>query len=96
MNRYYLQAGAWDENTLTLTGEEAHHATRVMRVAVDEEVEIFDGHGKSAVCRVSQATKSAVECSIKSTAPKLYPNTRLPSARQSLKAEIWNSSCKNP
>ena len=67
MNRYFLQAGAWDENTLTLTGEEAHHATRVMRVAVDEEVEIFDGEGNSSVCVVKSAAKSAVQCAIKST-----------------------------
>ncbi|MFK7911379.1 MAG: 16S rRNA (uracil(1498)-N(3))-methyltransferase [Akkermansiaceae bacterium] len=67
MNRYFLQAGAWDEHTLTLTDEEAHHATRVMRVNEGEKVELFDGEGQSAICTVTQATRQSVECKVEST-----------------------------
>lgn len=78
MNRYFLQAGAWTEHTLTLTGEEARHATRVMRAKAGESVEVFDGDGRSAVCTITHADRNKVECAIKvtSTQPKtLHPIT---------------------
>jgi 16S rRNA (uracil1498-N3)-methyltransferase len=36
----------------TLTGEEFHHAVRVVRVRQGEEVELFDGNGEIVVARV--------------------------------------------
>ena len=67
MNRYYLPPTHWGENQLSLTGEEAHHATRVMRVKVDEVIEIFDGNGKSAVCTVLDADRRTVSCAVEQT-----------------------------
>ena len=78
MNRYFLKAGAWGEDTLTLTDEEAHHAARVMRVNAGDQIEIFDGEGKSAVCLVTQVTRTEVTCSIESTKdqpPNKHPIT---------------------
>ena len=73
MNRYFLQAGAWTDNILTITGEEAHHATRVMRVKENDQIEIFDGQGKSAVCTITQATRTALECTIENTRTQTRP-----------------------
>ena len=53
MNRYYLSASSWEEKNPTLSGEEARHAIRVMRIKLDEQLEIFDGCGHSAVCTAS-------------------------------------------
>lgn len=66
MNRYYLPATEWNSQTLRLTGEEARHATRVMRVKVGEQLEIFDGCGKSAICTVTHAERNSVDCEIQS------------------------------
>ena len=43
-----LQAGA----TLSIEGEEAKHALKVMRLRVGEECEVFDGCGQAAVDRI--------------------------------------------
>jgi len=78
MNRYYLHPDAWEEDSLFLIDEEAHHATRVMRVKVGEQLEIFDGEGKSAVCSVTSAERSKVSCEIKETSiaePSHHPVT---------------------
>jgi len=47
-NRFFVPAV---EDTITLTGDELHHA-RVVRVRIGEEVEVFDGRGAIAVARV--------------------------------------------
>ena len=76
MNRYHLPTSEWNGQTLCLTGEEARHATRVMRVKVGEQLELFDGCGKSAVCTVTQAERSAVYTEIQSE--KNQPAPRFP------------------
>lgn len=76
MNRYFLPAAAWGGHRLTLAGEEAHHATRVMRVREGEQVEIFDGEGNAAVCTVVQCSRSAVVCEIGPT--RSQPRDRHP------------------
>ncbi len=73
MNRYFLEPGAWTERTLLLTGEEAHHAMRVMRVKEGKHIEVFDGKGKSAVCTVTQASRSAIECRIETATTQDHP-----------------------
>lgn len=45
---------------MPLLGEELHHAARVVRVRVDELVEVFDGKGTAASARVQVAEKDAV------------------------------------
>ena len=50
-----LQAGA----SLTIEGEEAKHALKVMRLRVGEECEVFDGCGHAAVGRIAAAAGSS-------------------------------------
>jgi len=49
-NRFFVPAV---EDTITLTGDELHHA-RVLRLREGEEVEVFDGRGAIAVARVEE------------------------------------------
>ena len=51
-NRFFVPA---IEATITLTGDELHHA-RVLRLREGEEVEVFDGRGAIAVARVENQT----------------------------------------
>ena len=67
MNRYYLNTSAWEEGFLHLSGEEARHATRVMRVKLGEQLEIFDGNGRSAICSVHHIERNKVTCAIEHT-----------------------------
>ena len=47
-----------------LTGDEARHASAVMRAAVGDEVVVFDGSGAEFSARVTAIRKGAVELSI--------------------------------
>ena len=48
-----------------LTGENAHHADRVLRLKIGEEILISDGLGKWARCEVLSITKSEVNLQVK-------------------------------
>jgi 16S rRNA (uracil1498-N3)-methyltransferase len=45
------------DDVTTLTGEELHHAARVVRVREGEEVELFDGRGAIVTARVEALTR---------------------------------------
>jgi 16S rRNA (uracil1498-N3)-methyltransferase len=55
-HRFHIDRPFVVGETLELTGEELHHAAHVVRLRVNEAVELFDGHGGAA-------TASAVEVS---------------------------------
>ncbi len=56
---------------LTLRGEEAHHALRVMRLRDGELCEVFDGRGSAAVARVLPAHGSCLELEVQRPLPPL-------------------------
>jgi len=60
MNRFFLPAGQWEGGFLTITGEEAKHCVQIMRTVAGDEIELFDGAGRSAVVRVVSASKKEV------------------------------------
>lgn len=62
MNRYFLPPTFWGGEVLSLSGDEAKHCTRVMRAAVGDHVELFDGEGKSAICKIETLSRSEVGC----------------------------------
>lgn len=60
LSRFYLPAGLWGPDTLTLDGDEAAHCSRVLRKQVGEVVEVFDGAGRVAVGKIIGLTKASV------------------------------------
>ncbi len=65
MDRFFLPPDQWTTTSLSLTGEEAHHAVRVMRKKVGDEVEVFDGQGRWARGEVAEARKSSLVIVVK-------------------------------
>lgn len=63
-SRYFLKPSQWQTDQLTLTGDEAHHCTRVLRSKLGETVEFFDGEGKSAQGEITSLAKEKVEISL--------------------------------
>jgi len=55
---------------LTLVGDEAHHATRSLRIKTGEEILATDISGTCYKCRVERADPGALTCSIE----KILPN----------------------
>jgi len=60
INRYYLPVDQWSSCELFLTGDEAHHCTRVLRQKVGDVIVVFDGEGRSVQCQIVSADKSKV------------------------------------
>jgi 16S rRNA (uracil1498-N3)-methyltransferase len=61
MHRFYLPPEQSRGSALRLTGSEAHHAIRVLRVERGERVVVFDGAGQEFQCEVSSADKHEVQ-----------------------------------
>lgn len=59
MHRFHLPPEAWDTaaDVLQLDGPEAHHAARVLRLEAGEDIALFDGQGRRAVCRILDVKK---------------------------------------
>ena len=53
-----------DINFPQLTGDNAHHADRVLRLTVGEEILISDGIGNWAQCSITSVSKKEIELSI--------------------------------
>ena len=58
---------------MQLTGDEAHHASRVLRIQTNERVAVLDGAGHEFPCRVAEISKLEVRLEVieKKTVPPL-------------------------
>ncbi|HEX7151948.1 MAG TPA: RsmE family RNA methyltransferase [Thermoanaerobaculia bacterium] len=59
-HRFHTPLPATVDEPVTLTGDEAHHAARVVRVREGEEVELFDGHGRAATGVITSIGRDVV------------------------------------
>jgi 16S rRNA (uracil1498-N3)-methyltransferase len=72
MHRFYLpQQQPGQGGRLELTGREAHHALRVLRLQPGERVVVLDGAGHEAHCEVEKVSRDALE--LKVLAQKFTP-----------------------
>jgi len=66
-HRFYAPKNQISGNRAFLSAEEAHHLSRVLRLAAGDEVYIFDGEGADYKCRISAVTKDRVEVDVVET-----------------------------
>ena len=64
MHRFHLPPDQCHDSTLELTGDEAHHALRVLRIKIGERVTVLDGAGHEFICEVREATKRSVTLAV--------------------------------
>ena len=60
MHRCYLEPDGWNDVPMELSSEESHHLVRVLRVAKDDTVIVFDGRGRSARANIEALNPVAV------------------------------------
>ena len=53
MPRFFADPSAITEGTVTLAGEDAHHISYALRMAVGDEITVTDGEGHAYLCRLS-------------------------------------------
>ena len=72
MHRCYLPDESYEPGKiLTIRGEEAHHALRVMRLQIGDACEVFDGAGHAAQGKVRGAMGGELEIEVERVLPPL-------------------------
>ena len=56
---FYLPPASWREPYL-LTGTEAHHATRALRLRAGDEIRLLDGEGGEGTFRIAEVTRQGL------------------------------------
>lgn len=65
MHRFYVPPEHCSGDLIQLSDDEAHHATRVLRIQAGENVVVLDGAGHTFDCEVREVTKRHVTLSVK-------------------------------
>jgi 16S rRNA (uracil1498-N3)-methyltransferase len=65
MHRFFLPPAQCNGDLIQLTDDEAHHATRVLRIETGESVVVLDGAGHTMDCEVREVTKRTVTLHVK-------------------------------
>lgn len=64
MQRYFVSPEQFSEGAITITGEDAHHAARVMRMKADDKLIACDGSGRSALAVVREISPQEVKAEV--------------------------------
>jgi 16S rRNA (uracil1498-N3)-methyltransferase len=64
MQRYFIPKQQFLENTVIISGDDAHHIVRVMRAQVGDAFICCDGEGQEVIAEISELSKDQVEANI--------------------------------
>jgi 16S rRNA (uracil1498-N3)-methyltransferase len=53
MHRFYVSPEEWNPRALTLTGSEAHHARKVLRMQAGDKLVLFNGKGREVTAEIT-------------------------------------------
>ncbi len=69
MPRFFVDAVQIENGRVTVTGADAHHISRSLRMAAGEEITVSDGKGREYQCRLCEFLPDRVVAEILSSAP---------------------------
>ncbi len=72
MHRFYFP-DSFASQDIELTGDEAAHLIRVLRICPGEEVTLFDGQGRSAIAVVNDVRKKSAVLAVRQILPDTAP-----------------------
>ena len=64
MPRFFVQSENFDSDKVKITGEDAFHIARALRMAVGDEITVADMHGNEHTCRLERIRDDEVNCLI--------------------------------
>lgn len=59
-HRFYIPKENFSADSATISGDEAHHLRKVLRLEVDDQVQIFDGEGQEWLATIKQFSGQTV------------------------------------
>lgn len=78
MNRFFIEKPGMNAKQATLSGDEAKHITRVLRMGVGDEVCLCDGEGMDYRAKIASCTKDSVLFDLLGGAPcETEPNIQV-------------------
>lgn len=69
MPRFFVPSSDFEDGCVKITGDDAFHIARSLRMAVGDEITVCDMHGAQHTCRLTRIRDDACECEILSTEP---------------------------
>ena len=60
IHRIYCKSVSETNSVFKIDQAQSMHLTKVLRLDVNDEVEVFDGHGSSAICKILESNRSSV------------------------------------
>jgi 16S rRNA (uracil1498-N3)-methyltransferase len=77
MQRYFVEAANWQDDKITLEGQDAHHIIRVMRMNEGDQIICVHPDGHAATCTIDSF---AADCVLVSVTEPLDMETEMPVA----------------
>lgn len=74
---HYFYSTLVNDSTISLNKEEAHHASRVLRLASGDKVGVFDGVGNIYHCSIQELSKSKCDLLIENLVESTYERSKL-------------------
>ena len=59
IHRIYCKSVSETNSVFKIDQTQSLHLTKVLRLTVNDEVEVFDGHGSSAICKILESNRSS-------------------------------------
>ena len=75
IHRIYCKSVSETNSVFKIDQTQSLHLTKVLRLTVNDEVEVFDGHGSSAICKILESNRSSVSLKRVSDIKKDKPPT---------------------
>jgi len=75
--RFHAPQSAFNQQTVTLTADEARHLRDVLRLKPGDEVYVFDGRGREFRCSISNTKRDSAELRIESEVEPAKPESQL-------------------
>ena len=67
MPRFFVPTENFEDTTVKITGDDAYHIARALRMAVGDEITVADMQGRQHLCRLIKIRDEACECEILTT-----------------------------
>ncbi len=67
MPRFFVPSESFDSGKVKITGDDAFHIARALRMAVGDEITVADMHGNEHLCRLEKIRDEEVDCVILET-----------------------------
>lgn len=77
LSRFYLPTNLWEVKPIYLPKDESNHCNNVLRLKINDEIEIFDGLGNSAKASIISQTKNSTEITFEEITDSIANNKSL-------------------